>query len=73
MWRAYASLFMIAAGLCAFLYAHDHRPSLDPMANRVISTAAYNWLHLGAWMLVIVGALTLVLQAIRFLMSLPQP
>jgi hypothetical protein len=72
MWRTYASLLMVAAGLVVFLYAHDHRPSLDPMANEVLSTGAYNWLHVGAWALVALGVLTLLLQVVRGYRSAPR-
>jgi hypothetical protein len=55
MLRIYAGISTIGAGLYAFYYAHYHRPSLDPMANKVLSTSAYNWLHVGAWALVVLG------------------
>ncbi len=60
MLRTYAGSSMIVAGLFAFYYAHYHRPSLDPMANKVLSTSAYNWLHLGAWTLVVLGGLIVI-------------
>jgi hypothetical protein len=60
MLRVYAGISTIGAGLFAFYYAHYHRPSLDPMANKVLSTSAYNWLHVGAWALVVLGGLIVI-------------
>jgi hypothetical protein len=65
MLRMYAGISTIAAGLFAFYYAHYHRPSLDPMANRVLSTSAYNWLHVGAWALVVLGGLIVIGSLLR--------
>jgi hypothetical protein len=69
MWRISAGAAMVVAGLYAFYYAHYHRPGLDPEANVVLSTHAYNWLHVAAWALVVFGGAAFVLPVIRSIRS----
>jgi len=64
-WRLYCGAGLIVTGLGGFYYAHYHRPGLDPMANEVLPSVTYNWIHVGAWALVILGCLTMTRGAMR--------
>jgi hypothetical protein len=64
-----AGVVLMFAGLAGYVYAHDHRPGLDPIANRVLATNVYDMLHYGAYVLAIIGVLTVCLALARNLAS----
>jgi hypothetical protein len=76
MWRIYGGATMVIAGIAAFIEAHRHVPVragrpevahpglLSPASG--LSPTAYDLLHIGAWALVIFGALTVIVGLIRY-------
>jgi uncharacterized membrane protein HdeD (DUF308 family) len=77
MWRIYGGAIMVIAGIAAFIEAHSHRPIAGRPAgfwNRPgeaepasgLSPDAYDLLRIGAWALVILGALTVALGLLRY-------
>jgi hypothetical protein len=81
VWRAYAGAVMVIAGIAAFIEAHSHRPITHYVCpngseeckaanlfahHHGLSQTAYDLLRLGAWALVIVGALLIVVGFIGY-------
>jgi uncharacterized membrane protein HdeD (DUF308 family) len=70
MWRIYGGAIMVIAGIAAFTEAHTHRPGRiergweQPPSE--LSTTAYDILRIGAWALLILGAVTLIVGLIRY-------
>jgi hypothetical protein len=73
MLRVYAGAVPIIAGIAAFIEAHRHMPVparrtelglMSPASG--LSPTAYDLLRVGAWALVIFGALTVILGLIRY-------
>lgn len=85
MWRVYGGAIAVIAGIAAFTEASTHRPILAcvPNCERVNnfhdagveawSATTYDLVHIAAWALVILGALTLVLGLIRYWRSASRP
>jgi len=75
MWRVYGGALMVIAGIAGFIEAHSHAPEViyarsggDEYGRRVhvgLSQTAYDLLRIGAWALVILGAVTLIVGLIR--------
>ncbi len=77
MRRVYGGAALLIAGIAAFIEAHSHRPLRECPGGREIcraessvhvglSQTAYDLLHIGAWALVIVGALLIVVGLIGY-------
>jgi peptidoglycan/LPS O-acetylase OafA/YrhL len=81
MWRVFGGAAVVIAGIAAFIEAHTHRPVTTPLADRVVarraaelglglhtglSRTAYDLLRIGAWALVIVGGLTVMVGLIGY-------
>jgi hypothetical protein len=81
MWRIYGGATTVVAGIAAFIEAHDHRPItryLCPNGSEECKDAklfahhhgltqtAYDLLRIGAWALVILGAVTVVVGLIEY-------
>jgi uncharacterized membrane protein HdeD (DUF308 family) len=82
MWRIYGGAILVIAGIAALIEAHSHRPRLVRLTLRErrlseigvpfhapmpdLSQTAYDLLLVGAWALVILGALTIIVGLIRY-------
>jgi hypothetical protein len=76
MLRIYGGAILIIAGIAAFIEAHRHAPVpagrpaggqaglITPASG--LSPTNYDLLHIGAWALVIFGAVTVILGLIRY-------
>jgi hypothetical protein len=73
MLRVYAGALPIIAGIAGFILADRNRPIpahrpevglITPASG--LSTTAYDLLRIGAWALVIIGVLTVILGLIRY-------
>ncbi len=73
MLRVYAGAIPIIAGIACFIEAHRHVPVparrpeiglITPASG--LSPTTFDLLHIGAWALVIFGALTVILGLIRY-------
>jgi hypothetical protein len=81
VWRIFGGAALVVAGIAAFVEAQSHRPMVRPAARSFrqaeeevaaprmihvgLSTTAYDILRVGAWALVIVGALLSIVGLIR--------
>jgi hypothetical protein len=79
MWRTYGGAVAVIAGIAAFIEAHVNRPipafpppgtffrpAQETTPASGLSPTDYHLLLIGAWALVILGALTVVLGLIRY-------
>ena len=81
MWRIYGGAITVIAGIAAFIEAHSHPPELEsrcrtggkacPLEDFInvhigLSQTAYDLLRIGAWALMILGAVTLIVGLIRY-------
>jgi hypothetical protein len=76
MWRVFIGAALVIAGIAAFIAADRHKPLvLSPSLgtsfggvaiHRGLSPTAYDLLRIGAWALVIIGALLIVMGLIRY-------
>ena len=74
MWRVFGGAALVVAGIAAFIEAHSHKPfprAGSSYLERVehsgaLSQTAYDLLRIGAWALVIVGALLVVTGLIQY-------
>jgi hypothetical protein len=80
MWRVYGGAIAVIAGIAAFIEASSHAPGTECLRevtepghhtclqSRVtgMTHTAYDLLRIGAWALVILGGLTVVLGLIRY-------
>jgi heme/copper-type cytochrome/quinol oxidase subunit 1 len=74
MWKVYGGGLALVAGITAFFEAHSHRPvpagvrmpgwtSYAPLRTAArLSQTSYDLVRIGAWALVILGAVTVVLR-----------
>ena len=83
MWRVYGGAIMVIAGIAAFIEGHSNRPeygcpggasrcavgSPEALQPGSLSQTTYDLLRIGAWALVILGALTVILGLIRYWMG----
>jgi hypothetical protein len=68
MRQVFAGAVLVVAGIAAFIEAHTHRPveaTWGP-GKEGLSQTAYDLLRIGAWALVIFGALIVVTGLIRY-------
>lgn len=63
----------LIAGIAAFIEAHSHRPEVIPNMQWAappihvgLTPTAYDLLRIGAWALVVIGALLIVMGLIRY-------
>jgi hypothetical protein len=81
MWRIYGGAIMVIAGIAAFIEAHSHPPELESRCRTGgkaclledfsnvhigLSQTAYDLLRIGAWALMILGAVTVIVGLIRY-------
>ena len=81
MWRVYGGAILVIAGIAAFIEAHSHRPITHYVCpngseeckdaklfahHHGLSQTAYDLLGIGAWALVILGALTVVIGLLGY-------
>jgi uncharacterized membrane protein HdeD (DUF308 family) len=81
MWRIYGGAIMVIAGIAAFIEAHSHPPELESRCrtggkaclledfinvHTGLSQTAYDLLRIGAWALMILGAVTVIVGLIRY-------
>jgi len=73
MRQVFIGAVLVIAGIAAFIEAHEHRPegsvgSFAPLSQRPseLSHTPYDLLRIGAWALVIVGALLVVTGLIQY-------
>jgi uncharacterized membrane protein HdeD (DUF308 family) len=68
MRQIFAGALLVVAGIAAFIEAHSHRPKPASWGEGTegLSHTAYDLLRIGAWALVIFGALLVVTGLIRY-------
>ena len=81
MWRIYGGAITLIAGIAAFIEAHSHPPELESRCRTGakaclledfrnvhigLSQTAYDLLRIGAWALMILGAVTVIVGLIRY-------
>jgi hypothetical protein len=81
MWRIYGGAIIVIAGIAAFIEAHSHPPELESRCrtggkaclledfinvHTGLSQTAYDLLRIGAWALMILGAVTVIVGLIRY-------
>ena len=79
MWRVFGGAALVVAGIAAFIEAHTHKPVGGILEQYVrggptevirpasgLSPTAYDLLRIGAWALVIFGALLIVVGLIAY-------
>jgi uncharacterized membrane protein HdeD (DUF308 family) len=76
VWRVYGGALIVIVGIAAFIEACSHRPvaavtfgfwdSRYDKPPSGLSQTVYDLLRIGAWALVILGALTVILGLIRY-------
>jgi hypothetical protein len=71
MRRVYGGAVLVIAGMATFIEASDHHPQPFPGLERGTGAAplgrtAYDLLLIGAWALVILGALTIALGMLGY-------
>jgi uncharacterized membrane protein HdeD (DUF308 family) len=67
MRQIFGGAVLLIAGVAAFIEAHSHRP-LPAWGGGTegLSQTAYDLLRIGAWALVIVGVVTVIVGLIRY-------
>jgi hypothetical protein len=84
MWRIFVGAALVVAGIAAFIEAHSHRPLRECPGGREICNAGssvhvglsqtpYDVLRIGAWALVIVGALLVIVGLIGYWARVRRP
>jgi hypothetical protein len=87
MWRIFTGAVLVVAGIAAFIEAHSHRPGMGQIFREIpnegfrgqvavpvhtgLSQTPYDLLRIGAWALVIFGALLIVIGFIRYWRAQP--
>jgi hypothetical protein len=77
MWRVFGGAALVIAGVAAFIEAHSHRPLRECPGGREscyagmsvhvgLSQTPYDVLRIGAWAIVIVGALLIVVGLVGY-------
>jgi hypothetical protein len=81
MWRIYGGAIIVIAGIAAFIEAHSHPPELESRCRTGgkaclledfinvhigLSQTAYDLLRIGAWALMVLGAVTVIVGLIRY-------
>lgn len=80
MWRAFGGAILVIAGIAAFIEAGSHAPGVECLREVTepgdhtclqsqatgLSHTAYDLLRIGAWALVIIGALLVIVGLIGY-------
>jgi uncharacterized membrane protein YphA (DoxX/SURF4 family) len=75
MWRIFFGAALVVAGIAAFIEAHSHRPTHTCSEGREecfhlvssgLSQTPYDLLRIGAWALLILGGLLVIVGLIRY-------
>ncbi len=75
MRRVFGGAALVIAGISAFIETHAHRPMHSGLPIRLLSgesappelsTTAYELLRIGAWALVIIGALLIIMGLMSY-------
>jgi uncharacterized membrane protein HdeD (DUF308 family) len=88
MRQIFGGAVLVIAGVAAFIEAHSHPPELEgrcrtggiacPLedfsnVHTGLSQTAYDLLRIGAWALIILGAVTLIIGLIRYWTRMRSP
>ena len=87
MWRIFVGAALVVAGIAAFIEAHSHRPEYGCPGGREecrvgqahylhsgsLHQTPYDLLRIGAWALVIVGALLVIVGLIGYWARVRRP
>lgn len=88
MWRIFIGAALIVAGIAAFIEAHSHRPGSESFCpghevecrlgtsitvHVGLSQTAYDLLRIGAWALLIVGGLLVIVGLIGYWARVRRP